>query len=478
MRSLSVKLTLAFLLVGLIGAVLVAFLIGRATQREFDRLVVDQNQQALVDILTRYYLAAGSWNGVETAFRPGGTNLSAEHHGMPWDSRRNLFMIADSDGRVIFGGNPRNTGRQLSSANLMKGVPLKADETTVGWLIFAPTLDHWEAGTPEGDFLVSVSRATYISALAAISIALVLGSVLAYTMTRSLRELTAATKELAQGKLGSQVKVRSRDELGDLATSFNQMSSELEHSTQLRRKMTADIAHDLRTPLSVMMGYTEALSDGKLEASPEIFRVMHTEALHLSHLVDDLKTLSLADARELPLNPQTISPADLLRRAESSYRVQAERKEISLQIEIQPDLPKIKVDVERMAQVLGNLVSNALRYTPAGGEIRLKAEQSDGKVILSIADNGAGIAAEDLPYIFERSFRGDRARQQEEGKPGWGWLLQNPLWKPRAVKWLSKAKQAKEPDLPSLFKISIANSWTQVGNKVYLQGDLFTYIGD
>ena len=427
MRSLSVKLTLAFLLVGLIGAVLVAFLIRRATQREFDRLVVDQNQQALVDILTRYYLAAGSWNGVETAFRPGGTNLSAEHHGMPWDSRRNLFMIADSDGRVIFGGNPRNTGRQLSSANLMKGVPLKADETTVGWLIFAPTLDHWEAGTPEGDFLVSVSRATYISALAAISIALVLGSVLAYTMTRSLRELTAATKELAQGKLGSQVKVRSRDELGDLATSFNQMSSELEHSTQLRRKMTADIAHDLRTPLSVMMGYTEALSDGKLEASPEIFRVMHTEALHLSHLVDDLKTLSLADARELPLNPQTISPADLLRRAESSYRVQAERKEISLQIEIQPDLPKIKVDVERMAQVLGNLVSNALRYTPAGGEIRLKAEQSDGKVILSIADNGAGIAAEDLPYIFERSFRGDRARQQEEGETGLGLAIAKSL---------------------------------------------------
>lgn len=427
MRSLSVKLTLAFLLVGLIGAVLVAFLIRRATQREFGRLVVDQNQQALVDVLTRHYLANGSWKGVEKAFRPGETNLSAEHHETPWDSRRNLFVIADSDGRVIFGGNPRYIGRQLSSANLMKGVPLKADEVTVGWLVFAPSLDHWEAGTPEGDFLVSVSRATYFSAIVAIIIALFLGSILAYTMTRSLRELTTATKELARGKLGAQVKVRSRDELGDLATAFNQMSSELEHSTQLRRKMTADIAHDLRTPLSVMMGYTEALSDGKLETSPEIFRVMHTEALHLNHLVDDLKTLSLADARELPLNPQTISPADLLRRAESSYRVQAEKKGISLQIEIQPDLPEIEVDVERMAQVLGNLVTNALRYTPAGGEIHLKAEQSDGKVNLLIADNGVGIAAEDLPDIFERSFRGEKARQQEEGETGLGLAIAKSL---------------------------------------------------
>jgi signal transduction histidine kinase len=427
MRSLSVKLTLAFLLVGLTGAVLVAFFIRRSTQREFDRLVVDQNQQILVNILTNHYQATGGWDGVEAVFRPGGASPLAERHDAPWDSRRSLFMITDADGRVVYGGNPRYIGQELSSANLKKGVPLKTGETTIGWLIFAPAVDHWEAGTPEGNFLVSVNRATYVSALVATGIALILGSVLAYTMTRSLRELTAATKDLARGKLGSQVKVRSRDELGDLAASFNQMSSELEHSNQLRRKMTADIAHDLRTPLSVMMGYTEALSDGKLEANPETFRVMHTEALHLSHLVDDLKTLSLADARELPLNSQKVSPGDLLSRAESAYRVQAERNEISIQVEITPDLPAIEVDVERMAQVLGNLMSNALRYTPAGGEIRLKAEQSQGKVTLSITDTGAGIAAEDLPYVFERSYRGDKARQQGEGETGLGLAIAKSL---------------------------------------------------
>jgi signal transduction histidine kinase len=427
MRSLSVKLTLAFLLVGLTGAVLVAFFIRRSTQREFDRLVVDQNQQILVNTLTRHYETTGGWEGVEAAFRPGGTNPQADRPDADWDSRQSLFLITDADGKVVYGGNSRYTGRELSAANLKKGVPLKTDDTTVGWLIFAPTLGRWEAGTPEGDFLVSVNRATYISAIVATSIALVLGGLLAYTLTRSLRELTAATKELAQGKLGSQVKVRSRDELGDLAISFNQMSSELEQANQLRRKMTADIAHDLRTPLSVMMGYSEALSDGKLEATPEIFRVMHTEALHLSHLVDDLKTLSLADARELPLNLQKISPGDLLSRAENSYRVQAENKDISIQVEIQPDLPNIEVDIERMAQVLGNLVSNALRYTQAGGEILLKAERTEGKVRLCVVDTGTGIAADDLPYIFERSFRGDKARQHGDGETGLGLAIAKSL---------------------------------------------------
>jgi signal transduction histidine kinase len=150
------------------------------------------------------------------------------------------------------------------------------------------------------------------------------------------------------------------------------MSSELERLNELRRKMTADIAHDLRTPLSVIMGYTEALSDRKLEASPEIFQVMHTETVHLNHLVDDLKTLSLAEAGELPLIRQPISPGELLSRLANAYRVQAERKNISLKMDVGPGCLN-EVDAERMAQVLNNLMSNALRYTPEE-EITLRAE--------------------------------------------------------------------------------------------------------
>jgi two-component system sensor histidine kinase BaeS len=256
---------------------------------------------------------------------------------------------------------------------------------------------------------------------------MILGGILAYTMTRSLRELTAATQQLAKGKLGHVVKVRSRDELGTLADSFNQMSTELERSNELRRQMTADIAHDLRTPLSVIMGYTEALSDGKLKGSPEMYAVMHTEAQHLSHLIDDLKTLSLADAGELPLTRQPVSPVDLLKRTAAAHKVKAEKQEIAIRVESDPDLPLVEVDMERMAQVMGNLVDNALRYTPPGGEIMLSAKSQNDDVNIRVIDNGLGIAPENLPYIFERSFRADKARVQRNGESGLGLAITKSL---------------------------------------------------
>jgi len=427
MRSLTVKLTLAFLLIGLTGAVMVAFLVRRSTQRQFDRFVLDQNQQTLVSNLIQYYQANRSWTGVETVFRTGQNSPPTQNQGPPSGPGRSLFILTDPSGQVVFGGDPKNHEQKLIPAELKKGTPLEVDGTTVGWLIFAPALDQWRPGTPEGDFLSGVNRAIYLSAVAATLIALILGGILAYTLTRSLRELTAATKLLAKGELGHQVKVRSRDELGALAASFNQMSSELEHSNELRRKMTADIAHDLRTPLSVIMGYTEALSDSKLEPTPEIFQVMHTETVHLNHLVNNLKTLSLAESGELPLVRQPISPDELLKRLANAYRVQAEGKNIALKMDVALDLPQIEVDVERMAQVLNNLISNALRYTPEGGQITLTAEAANGGVRLLVADNGSGIAAEDLPFIFERSFRGDKARSLLNGETGLGLAIAKSL---------------------------------------------------
>jgi signal transduction histidine kinase len=165
----------------------------------------------------------------------------------------------------------------------------------------------------------------------------------------------------------------------------------------------------------VILGYTEALNDGKLEPNPEILSVMHTEAQHLNHLIDDLKTLSLVDAGELSLIPQNVAPGVLLQRAADAHRILADQKGIALLTSIPAGLPEIQVDIERMIQVLGNLLNNALRYTPAGGVITLSAQLVEKTVHLKVADTGAGISAEDLPYVFERSFRGDKARQQVEG---------------------------------------------------------------
>jgi two-component system sensor histidine kinase BaeS len=428
MRSLAAKLTLAFLLVGIIGAVVVAMLVRQRTQNEFGRLILNQNQQMLINSLSVYYKEFGTWEGVERIFRPGNEVFPlGREPGARWDARRVLFTIADAEGVIVFGGGPDDLGRVLPGKDLRNGVRIVVDGENIGWLLFTPQIDRWMPGTLEGDFLLNINQAILISAGMATAIALVIGGVLAYTMTRSLRELTAATHELADGKLGYQVKVRSKDEFGVLADSFNQMSRALEHSTDLRKRMTADIAHDLRTPLSVIMGYTEALSDGKLTASPEIYSVMHAEALHLSHLIDDLKTMSLADAGELPLTMQYVSPQVLVKRTADSYRVQAEEVEITVISKIVGQLPEIRVDVERMMQVLGNLMTNAIRYTPNGGEIQLLAEQDSSGVLIQVADNGAGIPAEELPLIFERSFRGDQARGLSEGETGLGLSIAKSL---------------------------------------------------
>jgi signal transduction histidine kinase len=183
--------------------------------------------------------------------------------------------------------------------------------------------------------------------------------------------------------------------------------------------MTADIAHDLRSPLSVIAGYAEALNDGKLPGTPETYTILHRETRHLSRLVEDLRTLSLADAGELTLNRMPTQAAWLLEQAAVRHAVGAEQRGISLRVEASAQAGSVTVDPERMAQVFDNLILNAFRYTPEGGEVILEAGPAQENVVFRVRDNGSGIAAEDLPHIFNRFYRADKSRQQN-GESGLG----------------------------------------------------------
>ncbi|HEY54572.1 MAG TPA: HAMP domain-containing protein [Caldilineae bacterium] len=425
MRSLTLKLTLAFLIIGLTGAVLTALFVGFRTRSEFDRFVLDRYQADLVADLASFYEEYGAWSDLEAVL------LRNPNRRRRPEFLRVPVVVADADGIVQFGGKSHRPGERLTESNLKRAVPIQVDGETVGWL-WAPFLLQQAPMIsprlrPETVFLARVNQAIFFGALGAAVIALLLGILLARTISRPVRKLTEATQRIAQGELGLQVEVRSEDELGELGRSFNQMSSDLARSSELRRQMTADIAHDLRTPLSVILGYTEALADDKLQGTPEIYGVMHEEARHLQHLIDDLRTLSLVDAGELSLQRQPTAPRELLERTAATYASKARSKHITLSVEADADLPTINVDPDRMAQVLNNLVSNALRFTPEGGAITLGAKSDGGMVTLSVQDNGAGIAQADLSNIFARFYRGDETRNVEDGESGLGLAIAKSL---------------------------------------------------
>ena len=421
--KLTHKLTLAFLLISLLAIGLAAAFIWGSISIAFNQYLENQQQNSFIVAVTTYYQNNKTWNGVDTYLR--------SQQLLPplgeVDPPPQPYVLVDSNRVVIIPSAPYVVDEKIKQGTLDKGISIEVNGKVVGTVI--------STGQPlvrkpiDQKYIDQINQALWIAGFGGILIALVLGLLIARSLTRPIRELTHATQEMALGKLSQQIPVRSKDELGELAQSFNQMSTDLSRANQARRQMTADIAHDLRNPLAVISGYLELLQDGKLKPTPERFAVMQAEVAQLQRLVEDLRLLSLADAGELKLYLEPTSPAELLEHVAAAYRHQAEAQNIQLLLDIEPNLPEIQLDTARMEQVLGNLVSNALRYTggkPEGGKIRLSAKQSfdvaqdkaGGSLTVSVIDNGSGIPAEILPHIFERSYRGDSSRSGNESGLG------------------------------------------------------------
>lgn len=419
-RSLAIKLTLAFLLVGLTGSILVAVITQSRTKAAFNNFIVDQEQQALVDNLLLYYQTYGTWAGVDNViFLMQPRMMIQAGGGHATMAGGSPFTLVGPDQVVIYSNQPDQIGKTVSKGVLNNAILLQSNKQDIGWLLLSPISRNFLGNTPEASFLRNVNSATIVSALIAVVLALTLGGFLAYTMTRSLHELKEATVDIAKGKFGRQVKVRSKDEIGMLAVAFNQMSAALDRATKARRQMTADIAHDLRSPLSVITGYAEALNDKKLPGNQEVYNILLQEARHLDRLVDDLRLLSLADTGELPLVLQPTQPKALLERVVSRHIVASRQRQVELVVRLGEDCPQVNVDVERMSQVLDNLIVNAFRYTPQGGKVTMEAVATHGEVLMRVKDTGSGISPEDLPHIFDRFYRGDKSRPHN-GESGLG----------------------------------------------------------
>src|SRR5262245_55700800 len=383
MRSLTFKLVLAFLLTSVAGVALASIFIRQSVTREFDSYVIAQQRASFVDDVSAYYAGSGSWAGVDRWLRDQAVRRSAEATPGPLDARRGLlrlrFILADTTGVVVVPFGRYALGDSAESDEIARGTPVIVGGQIVGTVITPERADF--RNPAEERYLARTDLALGIAAAVMVAVALALGVLLARLITRPVRELTAATQKIAAGDLEQQVPVRSRDELGALAVQFNHMSADLARATQLHRQMTADIAHDLRTPLTVIAGYLEALRDQVLKPTPERFATMYEETQLLLHLVEDLHTLSLADAGRLPLERRPVAPRQLLERVADAYRDAAEHNGVALCVLSDDALPEVCVDVGQMTRVLSNLVSNSLRYTPSGGTITLSAmaETEDGR---------------------------------------------------------------------------------------------------
>jgi len=433
-RSITVKLVLAFLIVSITVVALASGITYWLTVREFKQLVFNQARDRFVADATLYYQVQGSWYGALAYFNlreafpgpdgpgPGpnpqqpGTGIiqGQTGQGQTFQIRTSTstfsFLLADASGKVLVPSGQYQVGDIIPSAKLSQGTPVTVNGQRVGTVLVlgsAPPL-----GGLETQYLTRSNQALLYAALGAALVALLLGVILARTLTHPLRELTSAIHAMAKGDLKQHVSVKSRDEIGELAGAFNQMSSDLDSLNRSRRQMTADIAHDLRTPLTVIGGYVESMREGVLKPTRERLEIIHSEVQHLQRLVEDLRTLSQADAGELTLNRELVAPQALLNRMSRSYGHLAAQKKISLETHPEENLPETRLDPDRMAQVFGNLITNSLRYTPEGGTVILAARQEKDCLVFTVQDTGAGISSEALPHIFDRFYRADPARPQ------------------------------------------------------------------
>jgi signal transduction histidine kinase len=421
-RSLPAKLIVAFLCTGLASVALVGLFARYLTVAEFGRFVREQDLVDFTNTAQNYYAQYGTWDGLNQLLRSSPPRTQAANRpGNPPPPPQNgppPFLLADQSGLAVTGSGGFRPGDRIPAELMDAGTAIEVDGRRVGTVVTTGVTP--ELSQREREYLNRTNRILLYASVGGALVALLVGWLLTRLLTRPIRLLTEAIRAMQQGQIHQQVPISSRDEIGELVQAFNQLSADLARATTARRQMTADIAHELRTPLSVLTGYIETMRDGFLPPTPERFQTMYAEASQLQRLIDDLRLLSLADAGELRLQRQTVAPRQLLEAAAAAFGPQAAQQRIALHTLAPPDLPDLSLDRERMLQVLRNLVSNALRYTPAGGTITLSAEPAPDAVRLAVADTGSGIPPAALPHIFERLYRADASRTTQDGGTGLG----------------------------------------------------------
>lgn len=385
----------------------------------------------LIDQLQAHYLANGSWYGVGEflnspmqAHRWGNSGAGQMMGGM----MRQRLILTDASGRIVADSSDPAPSGMIEAQDLKLALPIEVGHKTVGYLL---TEGGMTFSSDDETFLVGrLRRAALIAGLVAGGISLVLATFLAYSLLRPVQALNLAAQQLGKGNLTQRAPVHGNDELAELSRTFNMMASSLEGAERSRKALTADIAHELRNPLAVQRANLEAMQDGIFPLTAENLETVLEQNLLLTRLVEDLNTLAMVDSGKLELQCAMTDLTSLVTRMMDRYQSQAVSAGIQLFFQdVSPGdgIPLLYIDPQRIEQILGNLLSNAFRYTPVNGSIEVNLMKQNGKVVFSIHNNGEGIPEEALPHIFERFYRADLSRSRTLGGSGLGLAIARKL---------------------------------------------------
>jgi signal transduction histidine kinase len=435
--SLQFRLLLGFAFVLILALGGVSLYVGYAAQRETDRYeeeVAAARAQKVRDVVTDMYSARRDWVGVELILERAG-----DFYG--W-----RMVISDREGRVVadshrgrfdpwrpkphyLGGpyeypffSPENQPYEMNASqdeNPGRLLPIVSNDGQVGSLVIEPS-DDLAPEPPLSRLASSINRSLVWTGLAALMAGIAMVFLVSQRILAPVRSLNVAALRLGHGDLSQRVEVEDHGEMGRLAETFNAMAQNLEKAEQQRRHMVADVAHELRTPLSNIRGYLEAVKDGVVQPDAQTIDTIYQQVLHLSRLVEDLRLLALAEAGALKLDLRPDSMEELLKKAVDAFSPRATAKGLTLDLEVDDNLPLVSMDRTRISQVLSNLMDNAIFHTSEGGRVSVKAVEKQGRVLVSVSDTGVGIEEEALEHIFDRFYRVDPSRNRATGGAGLG----------------------------------------------------------
>jgi len=368
-------------------------------------------------ILEAYYIGHGSWDGIDALIMAGD---SPDSRLLRLDWQRAILM--DKNGNVVMyygqGGAPGMGMSMMDTGMLIhaQSYELKVDGEVIGTLLVD------SANMPHPVRLgFSVLNPVLMVAGLMLLLTTIIGFLLMRRMVNPLSEVIAAAENVTSGNLKTRIKTNhSQSDLAALAVHFNRMTETLERNDTERRALLADIAHELRTPLSVLRGRLEGIVDGVYPANEANIAQALEETYLLERLVEDLRLLTLAESRQLHFEPKETNLAELLKKIVTLFVPQADGKHIALDLKPMDKNLQITIDPQRLEQVVGNLIGNSLRYVPAGGKISIDAQYNEGSIVIQVSDTGSGIPEEELPYIFDRFWRGEKSRARVSGGAGLG----------------------------------------------------------